>query len=117
VLLARGDTNFMPITLRIIPLVWACHGKNDPTQNLSRGPNLAAIFCPGPNLAAVFGPMGQNLAARFRPRTKYGSHIWSYSAICGPTTRDKIWQPYSVLGRNLAAIFCPRTDFGSKILS
>ena len=52
-----------------------CHGKNGPTQNLSRGPNLAAIFCPGPNLAAVFGPMGQNLAARFRPRTECGSQI------------------------------------------
>ena len=97
----------------------ACHGKNGPTQNLSRGPNLAAIFGPGPNLAAVFGPMGQNLAARFRPRTKCGSHIWSYSTIilCGPTTWDQIWQPYSVLGRNLAAIFCPGTEFGSNNLS
>ena len=37
------------------------------------------IFCPGPNLAAVFGPLGQDLAARFRPRTECGSQILSYS--------------------------------------
>ena len=63
-----------------------CHGKNCPTQILSRGPNPAARFCLGPNLAATFGPMGQDIAARFGPRTECGCQILSHFAKCGPST-------------------------------
>ena len=81
-----------------------CHGKNGPTHNLSRGPNMAAIFCLRPNLAARFGPRGQDIAARFGPRTECDSQIWSHPAKCGPSRWDQIWLPCLILGPNLAAL-------------
>ena len=62
-----------------------CHGKNGPTQKLSRDQIWQPYLVLGPNLAAICGPLGLNMAAIFGPRTKYGCQIWSLGQFLGRT--------------------------------